>query len=101
MVKNQAALLSTGAKRLRAGRLPSERTGLWAEISIRPPIPNRLNIARRNTFSLLGASEQVYSAAPDFCWIDHEGKYQTDWRMLDKQRIIDSARLIACDAEGS
>lgn len=36
-------------------------------------------IAMCNTFTMLNASEQLYSHRPDFHWLDSEGKCRNDW----------------------
>jgi hypothetical protein len=43
-----------------------------------------------NTLSLLRA-EQVFSTVPDFCWLDENKKYQTDWGLFMKGNILAAA----------
>ena len=47
------------------------------------PVENRKHVALTNTMCLMRA-EQVFSAAPDFCWGDKHRKVQTDWTLFDK-----------------
>lgn len=47
----------------------------------------RKRIAALNTFTMLAANEQVYSHAPDFCWLDEAGRYQTDWRLFSRDKF--------------
>ena len=51
---------------------------------------NRNNIARINTLIMLTADQQVFSHLPDFCWMDENNKYQTDWRLFSKEKIVSS-----------
>jgi hypothetical protein len=51
-----------------------------------PQLVNRKYIAHMNTLSLLRA-EQIFSTVPDFCWLDQERKYQTDWQRFEKSKF--------------
>jgi hypothetical protein len=51
---------------------------------------NRKLIARHNTFTMLTADEQLYSHVPDFCWLDETCKYQTDWKLFSKEKLLGS-----------
>ena len=53
-------------------------------VRVRPPLVNQMFIAHNNTFAMLTAEEQIYSAAPDFCWLDAKRAYQTDWKIFSK-----------------
>jgi hypothetical protein len=55
-----------------------------------PQLVNRKYIAHMNTLSLLRA-EQVFSTVPDFCWLDENKKYQTDWGLFMKGNILAAA----------
>jgi hypothetical protein len=57
---------------------------------VKPIAVNRWRIAAHNTFTMLTAEEHVYSHAPDFCWLDEAGKYQTDWKLFGKESILRS-----------
>lgn len=57
-------------------------------IPVMRTVVNRERIAARNTFTMLGAEEQVYSHIPDFCWLDRAGGYQTDWRLFSKEQFL-------------
>ena len=59
---------------------------------IRQPFVNRKFIANHNTFTLLNTDEQVYSHSRDFCWMDLDGKVQTDWKLFSKAGFVDSIR---------
>jgi hypothetical protein len=50
-----------------------------------PQLVNRKYIAHMNTLMLLRA-EQVFSHAPDFCWMDENRKHQTDWTLFSKEK---------------
>jgi hypothetical protein len=45
-------------------------------------------IARQNTFMMLTAEEQVFSSAPNFCFLDETDGYQTDWRLFSKEKFL-------------
>jgi hypothetical protein len=63
---------------------------LWGTLR---PIPrqlvNRKLVAKMNTLSMLRADKQVFSNAPDFCWLDENQKVQTDWKLFSKELILD------------
>lgn len=44
-------------------------------------------VARHNTFTMLSADKQVYSANPKFAWLDERGYVQTDWNLFDRDRF--------------
>lgn len=48
---------------------------------------NELLIARFNTLMMLSAHEQVFSWKPDFCWLSHSERYQTDWKLFAKDKF--------------
>jgi len=48
------------------------------------------NIARINTLIMLTADQQVFSHRPDFCWMDQNNTFQTDWRLFSKEEIVQS-----------
>jgi len=48
---------------------------------------NRKYIAHLNRLLLLRA-EQVFSNVADFCWLDEHNKYQTDWRLFSKDKML-------------
>jgi hypothetical protein len=50
----------------------------------RPLLVNRKYIAHMNTLLLLRA-DQVFSTVSDFCWLDENRKYQTDWTLFSKE----------------
>lgn len=50
------------------------------------PLTEKL-IARLNTLIMLNAHEQVFSSKPDFCWLDHHERYQTEWKLFDRDRF--------------
>ena len=56
-------------------------------VSVRPPSVSRKRIARHNTFTMLTADEYVYSHVSDFCWLDENNLYQTDWRLFSKEKF--------------
>ena len=56
-------------------------------VPVRPPFVNRKLIAKHNTFTMLTADEHVYSHVPDFCWLDENGEYQTDWKLFWKAKF--------------
>ncbi len=56
----------------------------------RPRTVTRKLIASHNTFAMLTAEEHLYSHVPDFCWLDETGKYQTDWRLFSKEKLVAS-----------
>jgi Protein of unknown function (DUF4238) len=56
------------------------------------PRVNRKIIAHRNTLIMLRTDEQVYSHTPDFCWLDENERYQTDWRLFSKEKILESIK---------
>jgi len=41
-------------------------------------------IARLNTMMMLRAQEQVFSSRADFCWLDKSERYQTDWKIFNR-----------------
>lgn len=54
------------------------------------PLPATYRIiAAFNTFMMMTADEQVYSHTPDFYWLDENGKYQTDWTLFSKEKLIE------------
>ena len=57
---------------------------------IAPPFVNRKYIAHMNTFAMLRAQNQVYSHAPDFGWLDEAGRYQSNWELFSKEKILAS-----------
>ena len=59
---------------------------LYSTVQPVPPAHvNRKYIAHMNTLVLLRA-EQVFSHVPDFCWMDENRQYQTDWSLFSKDR---------------
>jgi hypothetical protein len=60
--------------------------------AVKDPHVNRKLIAHRNTLTMLHADEQVYSHTPDFCCLDENEKYQTDWRLFSKEKILQSVK---------
>lgn len=63
----------------------SRRVVLYGtKVRVRAPFVNQMYIAHTNTFTMLSADEQIYSATPDFCWLDETGGYQTDWKRFSK-----------------
>jgi hypothetical protein len=64
---------------------------VYATLDPRGRLPeNHKHIARVNTLMMLNADEQIYSHRPDFCWIDQNGTYQTDWKLFSKEEILRS-----------
>ena len=64
----------------------SRHVVLWGTLKpIQAPFVNRTFIASANTLSLLVAEEQVFSHVPDFCWLNENRKYQTDWKLFSKE----------------
>ena len=57
---------------------------------LRRPIVNRRLIAKHNTFAMITADEQIYSHAPDFCWLDATARVQTEWRSFTKEGVLES-----------
>jgi len=55
-----------------------------------PPFVNRKYIAHLNRLLVLRA-EQVFSTVRDFCWLDENNKYQTDWTLFSKEKILAAA----------
>jgi hypothetical protein len=51
------------------------------------PFVNRKYIAHLNRLLLLRA-EQVFSNVSDFCWLDENNKYQTDWTLFSKEKYL-------------
>ncbi len=56
-------------------------------IPIKPPAVTSKSIAAHNTFAMLTSDEQVYSHVPDFCWLDENDRYQTDWRLFSREKF--------------
>jgi len=52
------------------------------------PRMTRKNIAFLNTLTMVAADEQIYSAARNFCWMDENRQYQTDWTLFDREKIL-------------
>ena len=51
----------------------SRHVVLWGtRRPLKPQVANRKRIASVNTLTLLRAEDQVFSAVPDFCWMDRE-----------------------------
>jgi hypothetical protein len=48
---------------------------------------NRREIARQNTFTMLNATDQVYSHTSDFCWLDEDDAYRTEWRVFSTEKF--------------
>jgi hypothetical protein len=59
-------------------------------LPLRRPLVNRRLIAKHNTFAMITADEQIYSHAPDFCWLDATGRVQTEWRSFIKEGVLES-----------
>lgn len=60
---------------------------LWGTLKpTKQPFLNRKFIAIVNTLSLLYGDEQVFSQAPNRCWLDENHKYQTDWKLFSKDK---------------
>jgi hypothetical protein len=57
---------------------------------IKPVMATYNRVAALNTFMMMTAEAQVYSHTPDFYWLDENGKSQTDWRLLSKEKLMDS-----------
>ena len=57
---------------------------------IKPIMATYNRVAALNTFMMMTAEAQVYSHAPDFYWLDENGKSQTDWRLFSKEKLMDS-----------
>ena len=55
---------------------------------VKQPFVNRKLIARYNTFTMLAATEQLYSHEPNFGWLDENSKYQESWELFSKKRIV-------------
>ncbi|MGB9455058.1 MAG: DUF4238 domain-containing protein [Bryobacteraceae bacterium] len=65
----------------------SRHVALWGtQRPIRRQLVNRKFVAKLNTLSLLNAGDYVFSTAPDFCWLDHEERVQTDWKLFSKEK---------------
>ena len=84
-----------GPKREMAGFENAELTSyavsrhvvLWGTLlPVKPPLVNRKFIARINTLALLWAENQVFSNVPDFCWLDENRQYQTEWKLFSKDK---------------
>ncbi len=54
-------------------------------VRVRAPFVSQKFIAHKNTFALLTSDEQVYSAIPDFCWLDASNAYQRDWKGFSRK----------------
>lgn len=54
-------------------------------VPVRTPLVSQMFIAHKNTFAMLAADEQVYSAMRDFCWLDVAEAYKTDWKQFSKK----------------
>lgn len=57
---------------------------------LEPPLVNRKYIAHMNTFAMIRAQEQLYSPVADFGWLDETGRYQSDWKLFSKEKILAS-----------
>jgi hypothetical protein len=69
----------------------SRHVRIWGTLDKMPPPPvNRYFIATANTLALLRVEDQVFSHIPDFCWMDENRKYQTDWKLFSKDKILKS-----------
>jgi hypothetical protein len=69
------------------GYTVSRHVALWGTLlPVRPPLVNRKFIASVNTLALLRAEDQVFSNIPDFCWLDENRRYQTDWKLFSKDK---------------
>jgi len=65
----------------------SRHVALWGtRRPLKPQVVNRKRIASVNTLTLLRTEDQVFSAVPDFCWMDENRQYQTDWRLFSKDK---------------
>ena len=60
------------------------------QLRVRSSLVNRKYIAHLNRLLLLRA-EKVFSTVPDFCWLDENNKYQTDWTLFSKEKILAAA----------
>lgn len=58
--------------------------------AIEPPFVNRKYIAHMNTFAMIRAQEQVFSPVPDFGFLDEAQKYQSNWELFSKDKILAS-----------
>lgn len=58
--------------------------------NLEPPLVNRKYIAHMNTLAMIRAQEQLYSPVVDFGWLDEMGKYQSDWKLFSKEKILAS-----------
>lgn len=69
---------------------PVNRHLLISAINVRPRVeavtPNE--IAHLNTLTMIRADERVYSHTEEFCWLDENRTYQTDWRLFDRAAIL-------------
>jgi hypothetical protein len=45
-------------------------------------------IAHINAQAMLWADAQTYSHRADFCWMDENRKYQTDWHLFEKRNYV-------------
>ena len=61
-----------------------------ANVRVAPQPMTYKRVAAHNTFTMMTADEQVYSAVPDFYWLDENGKCQTDWKLFSKEKLIQS-----------
>ena len=52
------------------------------------PLMRRNGIAHINAQAMLWASGQTYSHRADFCWMDENRKYQTDWHLFEKKNYV-------------
>jgi Protein of unknown function (DUF4238) len=55
---------------------------------VRAPLVSRMYVAHQNTFTMLTAETQVYSHTSDFCWLDEQKKYRTDWKLFSKEKFL-------------
>jgi uncharacterized protein DUF4238 len=55
-------------------------------LPVKPPLLNRKFIAGVNTLALLRAEGQVFSSVPNFCWLDENHHYQTDWKLFAEDK---------------
>jgi hypothetical protein len=51
------------------------------------PYPNRKYVALMNTSFLLRTDAQVFSHVPDFCWLDENRAYQTNWKSFSRENF--------------
>ena len=71
------------------GYAASRHVAQWGTLlPVRPPLVNRKFIASVNTLALLRAEDQVFSNIPDFCWLDENRRYQTDWKLFSKDNYF-------------